>query len=110
LGTGLTVGSHLSASGAKRKGRRGGAGPAGGGLGQLGPMRAREKEKRKGMSAWVGCGPKVKGERERERVRVFLFFFKIFFSNPFFKHSNFNQTKSMHSNHDAQALIISKLF
>jgi hypothetical protein len=51
-------------------------------------------------------------ERERERgrgKRVFLFLLN-FFSNSFFKHSNFNQTKSMHSNHDAQTLIISKLF
>jgi hypothetical protein len=54
-----------------------------------------------------------RGERERERgrgKRVLFFFKKIFFSNSFFEHSNFNQTKSMHSNHDAQALIISKLF
>jgi hypothetical protein len=53
-----------------------------------------------------------RGERERERGRgknVFVFFVYILF-NFFFKHSNFNQTKSMHWNHDAQALIISKLF
>jgi hypothetical protein len=53
-------------------------------------------------------------EREREREgegKGFCFFFFLnFFSNSFFKHSNFNQTKSMHSNQDAQALIISKLF
>jgi hypothetical protein len=41
---------------------------------------------------------------------MFLFFFVYILFNFFFKHSNFNQTKSMHWNHDAQALIISKLF
>jgi hypothetical protein len=44
-------------------------------LGQLGPLRARGKEKEKGLPAWVGCGPKVKGERDREREKSFSFFF-----------------------------------
>jgi hypothetical protein len=46
-------------------------------LGQLGPLRARGKEKgkEKGLPAWVGCGPKVKGERDRERKKGFSFFF-----------------------------------
>jgi hypothetical protein len=47
-----------------------------------------------------------KGEREREGFCFFLNFFQIHFSNiqtPI-------KQKSMHSNHDAQALIISKLF
>jgi hypothetical protein len=78
-------------------------------LGQLGPLRAQGKEKEKGLPAWIGCGPKVKGERERGE-EGFAFFLKKILSNSFFKHSNSNQTKSMHSNHDAQTLIISKLF
>jgi hypothetical protein len=56
----------------------------------------------------VGPAGKEK-EREREREKDFLFLLN-FFSNSFFKHSNFNQQKSMYSNHDAQTLIISKLF
>jgi hypothetical protein len=51
-------------------------------------------------------------ERERERESLFVFFF--FFSNFFQIHfSNIHtqiKQKSMHSNHDAQALIFSKLF
>jgi hypothetical protein len=49
-------------------------------------------------------------ERERGRGKGFVFFLKKFLSNSFFKHSNSNQTKSMHLNYDAQTLIISKLF
>jgi hypothetical protein len=83
----------------------------GGEMGQLGPLRARGKEKEKGLPAWVGCGPKVKGERDRKRKRFFPFSFEISFQIHFFSN---NQTlikqKSMHSNHDAQTLIISKLF
>jgi hypothetical protein len=56
----------------------------------------REKRKREGEGEGEGKG--------------FPFSFKISFQIHFFKHSNFNQTKSMHSNHDAQTLIISKLF
>jgi hypothetical protein len=53
----------------------------------------------------------VRGERKREREKKgFALFFLRFLSNSFFKHSNSNQTKSMHSNHDAQTLFISKLF
>jgi hypothetical protein len=108
LGTGLTAGSHLSATGVKRKRGRGGAGPAGWRVGPTGPSaRAREKEKASGLLA---CGLKEEKGREREGEGKGFCFFKIFFSNSFFKHSNFNQTKSMHSNPDAQALIISKLF
>jgi hypothetical protein len=71
--------------------------------------RAREEEKASGL---IACGLKEKKGREREgEGKGFCFFlFLNFFSNSFFKHSNFNQIKSMHSNHDAQALIISKLF
>jgi hypothetical protein len=69
--------------------------------------RACGKKKKKRPAGLIACGPKVKGERERVRV---LPFFLNFLSNSFFKHSNFNQTKSMHSKHDAQKLIISKLF
>jgi hypothetical protein len=69
-------------------------------------LRAQGKEKEKGLPAWIGCGLKEEREREgeRERERVFLkkILFQIHFSNI--------QTKSMHSKHDAQALINSKLF
>jgi hypothetical protein len=49
--------------------------------------------------------------REGERVFVcFLFFFSNFFQIHFSNiHTQIKQ-KSMHSNHDAQALIFSKLF
>jgi hypothetical protein len=67
--------------------------------------------------AWEVCGLKEGGEREmgplerRERGerKVFLFLlnsFQIRFSNI---QTSIKQ-KSMHSNHDAQTLIISKLF
>jgi hypothetical protein len=73
-----------------------------------GPVCSRGKEKKKkGQPAWDLAGWARKGEREREKS--LSFFFK-FLSNSFFKHSNSNQMKTMHSNHDAQALIISKLF
>jgi hypothetical protein len=67
------------------------------------------KGKRPAGWSWAGW-EKRKREGEGEGKGFFFFFFQIFFSNSFFKHSNFNQTKSMHSNHDAQTLIISKLF
>jgi hypothetical protein len=71
---------------------------------------AGEKRKEKACRPELVAGQnRRKGEREGEG-KGFSFFFLNFFSNSFFKHSNFNQTKSMHSNHDAQALIISKLF
>jgi hypothetical protein len=77
-------------------------------LGWLGRP-ARGGKRRKGPLAWRGL-KRRKGEREREGKRKgFCLFFK-FLSNSFFKHSNSNQMKSMHSNHDAQTLIISKLF
>jgi hypothetical protein len=71
---------------------------------------ARGGKRRKGLLAWVRAEIE---EREREREgegKGFVFFSFKFLSNSFFKHSNSNQTKSMHSNHDAQTLIISKLF
>jgi hypothetical protein len=73
--------------------------------GLLARVRKRRKACRPGGSR---AGLEEKGERERER-RVCLFFsnfFQIHFSNiqTQIKH------KSMHSNHDAQALIFSKLF
>jgi hypothetical protein len=80
-------------------------------LGQNGPLRAQEKE-RKACRPGSLRAELEEREREWERERegfCFFFFFK-FLSNSFFKHSNSNQTKSMHSNHDAQAIIISKLF
>jgi hypothetical protein len=64
---------------------------------------------------WVVCRLKeVLGRlerKEREREKVFSFFF---FLNSFqIRFSNFQTSikqKSMHSNHDAQTLIISRLF
>jgi hypothetical protein len=56
-----------------------------------------------------GGGSGLERERERGREEFVSFFFK-FLSNSFFKHSNSKQMKTMHSNHDAQSLIISKLF
>jgi hypothetical protein len=81
-------------------------------LGQLGRLRARGK-KRKGLRPARLRAERGERERERERgrgKRVLPFFLKKILSNSFFKHSNSNQTKSMHSNHVAQTLIISKLF
>jgi hypothetical protein len=51
-------------------------------LGQLGPLRAQGKEKEKGLPAWIGRGPKVKGEREGKGFALFFkIFFQIHFSN-----------------------------
>jgi hypothetical protein len=75
-------------------------------VGPFGPACSRGK--RKGLLAWVRAEIEER-ERERGRGKGFCLFFN-FLSNSFFKHSNSNQTKSMHSNHDAQPLIISKLF
>jgi hypothetical protein len=65
------------------------------------------KEKRNGPR-----GDRIAGlkERQGEGRRVLGFFLFKFFSNSFFKlfklHS---RNKTMHSNHDAQALIISNI-
>jgi hypothetical protein len=72
---------------------------------------ARE-EKEKKAAGLVVCGLKGmlgrRGEKRGRGRRFSLFFnsFQIRFSN--FQTSN--KQKSMHSNHDAQTLIISKLF
>jgi hypothetical protein len=76
----------------------------------LGRFACAGKEERKGQPAWdfVGWARRIGREGEREFV-CFLFFsnfFQIHFSNI---HTQIKQ-KSMHSNHDAQALIFSKLF
>jgi hypothetical protein len=71
----------------------------------------REKKEK---AAGLGClraegdvGPAGRKEREREKVFLFLLnSFQIRFSNI---QTSIKQ-KSMHSNHDAQTLIISKLF
>jgi hypothetical protein len=76
-------------------------------LGRCG-RKERKKRKRPAGQDWVRAELEER-ERERERERV-LSFFLNFFQIHFFKHSNSNQTKSMHSNQDAQTLIISKLF
>jgi hypothetical protein len=96
------AGPHLSVSGTKKKwGER--AGPAGEAeLGQLVPAYTRG---RKRPTAWDGSRAERKrkgrrkrngpaGEKEREeREKVFSFFLFKFFSNSFFKLSNFNQTE-----------------
>jgi hypothetical protein len=73
-------------------------------LGQNWAVAGARKGKRKRPAGldWMRA-EKEERERERERERVFFkFSFQIHFSNI--------QTKSMHSKHDAQALINSKLF
>jgi hypothetical protein len=86
-----------------KKEKRGGVCWAGGAakLGQLGPAYAREKtghrpgivhgpkEKEKGEAKEMG---RLEEKRERRGERNFLFLLN-FFSNSFFKHSNFNQTE-----------------
>jgi hypothetical protein len=50
-------------------------------------------------------------EKEERRGREgFLHFFKKIFSNSFSNFQTSIKQKSMHLNHDAQTLIISKLF
>jgi hypothetical protein len=88
LGTGLTAGSHLSTTGAKRKGRGAELGRRGKQAGPLGPS-ARTGKKR---PLALGClraeaGPAREKEKEREREREkgfpfsFKFSFQIHFSN-----------------------------
>jgi hypothetical protein len=96
---GLTVGPHLPVTGTKEKGE--GQCWAGGGseLGRCGPQaRAWERplswelrglKKKRGRGK--GIGPAGKEGREGKK-RLFSFSFK-FFSNSFFKLSNFNQTE-----------------
>jgi hypothetical protein len=86
-------------------------------LGQLGPAYARggkqadgldgsrAERKRKGKR-WAGCGK----EREKRGNKDFSFSFKISFQIHFSNIQTSIKQKSMHSNHDAQTLIISKLF
>jgi hypothetical protein len=83
---------------------KGGDGPVGGEAGPTGSACSRGEGKRKRPAGLNACGLKVKGERERKKgfCLFFKFSFQIRFSNI--------ETKTMHSNHDAQALIISKLF
>jgi hypothetical protein len=69
---------------------------------------ARKKKKRP-----VGQTRAEIEERERERggeERVFLFLLNFSFQIHFSNIQTSIKQKSMHSNHDAQALIISKLF
>jgi hypothetical protein len=111
----LTAGPHLSASGAKRKGRRRCWAGGEGRLGQRGPS-ACVRKKRKGRWPWVGpraeekVGPAGRKEREREEKRISFFFLKFLFKFIFQTFKLQSNKKSMHSNHDAQTLIISKLF
>jgi hypothetical protein len=81
----------------------------------LGRLRAHGKKKR--PLALVACGLKgcwaggrKEKEREREREKEFPFSFKISFQIHFLNIQTSIKQKSMHSNHDAQTLIISKLF
>jgi hypothetical protein len=95
---GLTAGPHLPVT-ARKKEKGCGAGPAvGREVGWRGPLRAgeggwrprslrglKEKERRKGLG-------RLKEKGERRGSEGFSLFFK-FFSNSFFKLSNFNQTE-----------------
>jgi hypothetical protein len=64
---------------------------------QAGPLRAACARGKRRPAAWEACGLKEGLGRlwreEREEGEVFLFLFK-FFSNSFFKLSNFNQTEN----------------
>jgi hypothetical protein len=72
-------------------------------LGHLGrPTRARgKKEKKAAGLGWLRAkreererdGPAVEKRERRGEIKVFFLFLLNFFSNSFFKHSNFNQTK-----------------
>jgi hypothetical protein len=95
---GLTAGPHLPVTGAKRKRE---AAVLGQRWKRAGPLRAARsaekgrwpekicelKEKREGEGNWASWKRRERGER-----KVFSFSFK-FFSNSFFKLSNFNQTE-----------------
>jgi hypothetical protein len=72
--------------------------------------RKRKKERKAYQPGNLRAELEEEGEREKERKGFPSFFSFKFLSNSFFKHSNSNQTKPMHSNHDAQTLIISNLF
>jgi hypothetical protein len=88
LGTGLTAGSHLSASGAKRKGEGAVLGRRVADWANLGRCaRGEKKKKRPAGLGWL----RAKSEgRERERVRVFSFSFSFKF--PFQIHFSNLQT------------------
>jgi hypothetical protein len=84
-------------------------------LGQLGPACARGRKKVDGLKVrglWRGGEGNWAGWRKRERGEGERDFF--FFSNSFhIRFSNFQTSikqETMHSNHDAQALIIYNLF
>jgi hypothetical protein len=111
----LTAGPHLSVSGAKRKGRRRCWAGGESRLGQRGPSaRAREKkEKAAGLELVHGLKGMLgrRGEkRGRGRRKGFPFSFEISFQIHFSNIQTPIKQKSMHSNHDAQTLIISRLF
>jgi hypothetical protein len=103
----LTAGPHLSVSGAKKKRERRACWASGCGVGPHGPVllaRERRKANRPGV---LRAGLEREREREGEKsLSFFSNFFQIHFSNI---QTQIKQ-KSMHSNHDAQALIFSKLF
>jgi hypothetical protein len=54
---------------------------------------------------WAGCG-----ERGGQREKVFFLFLLNSFQIRFSNFQTQSKQKSMHSNHDAQTLFISKLF
>jgi hypothetical protein len=86
-------------------------------LGQRRPLRAREEGRRPGSPRGLkekkkkkGLGRlREKGERRGSEGFSFLFF-NYFFQIRFSNFQTSIKQKSMHSNHDAQTLIISKLF
>jgi hypothetical protein len=111
---GLTAGPHLPVTARKKKREAVLAGPAGG---QSWAARAAVRGERRPAALLVSGQEKKVGRLEKKRERRGrkeerkVFFFKKFFSISFFKLSNFNQTASPKLwNHDAQTLIISKLF
>jgi hypothetical protein len=83
-------------------------------LGQRGPLRAREEGRRPGSprglkekkrrKGWAGLGRKERGEG------VKAFFKKNSFQIRFSNFQTSIKQKSMHSNHDAQTLIILNYF
>jgi hypothetical protein len=92
-------GQHGWPGGERRAGPRGPAACASAGEEGRQPGGGFAGCRKKEREGWVGWAAGKRGEGKK------VFFFKIHFKF-IFKLSNFNETKTMHSNHDAQALII----
>jgi hypothetical protein len=107
LEEGVTAGPHPSAAVAKRKGE--------GALGRRGRCcRAARKGRLAAWKGFAGCGEKERGggpvgpkEKRGEEERRGVFF--LFLNSIQIHFSNFQTSlkqETMHSNHDAQALVI----